>query len=141
MIFLGRPFFLLQISQIVKNKFNIIILLLFVFYASNETFASWIKFDGAQFSALDKITARIEKLELNLNDEEVLGSLTIILKSCQNRPPDYLPESAAYVEIYDKLNKNYEEGTLIFSGWMFSSSPAISALEHPIYDIFLISCK
>ena len=123
-----------------KIKFNIKILL-FIFFASNETFASWITFEGAQFSALDKITARIEKLELNLNDEEVLGSLTIILKSCQNRPPDYLPESAAYVEIYDKLNKNYEEGTLIFSGWMFSSSPAISALEHPIYDIFLISCK
>ncbi len=123
-----------------KNKFNIIILL-FIFFASCETFASWIKFEGAEFSALDKITARIEKLELNLNDEEILGSLTIILKSCQNRPPDYLPESAAYVEIYDKLNKNYEEGTLIFSGWMFSSSPAISALEHPIYDIFLISCK
>ena len=123
-----------------KNKSKII-LLLFIFFASNETIASWIKFEGAQFSALDKITARIEKLELNLNDEEVLGSLTIILKSCQNRPPDYLPESAAYVEIYDKLNKNYEEGTLIFSGWMFSSSPAISALEHPIYDLFLISCK
>ena len=123
-----------------KIKFNIKILL-FIFFASNETFASWITFEGAQFSALDKITARIEKLELNLNDEEVLGSLTIKLKSCQNRPPDYLPESAAYVEIYDKLNKNYEEGTLIFSGWMFSSSPAISALEHPIYDIFLISCK
>ena len=123
-----------------KIKFNIKILL-FIFFASNETFASWITFEGAQFSALDKITARIEKLELNLNDEEVLGSLTIILKSCQNRPPDYLPESAAYIEIYDKLNKNYEEGTLIFSGWMFSSSPAISALEHPIYDIFLISCK
>ena len=123
-----------------KIKFNIKILL-FIFFASNETFASWITFEGAQFSALDKITARIEKLELNLNDEEVLGSLTIILKSCQNRPPDYLPESAAYVEIYDKLNKNYEQGTLIFSGWMFSSSPAISALEHPIYDIFLISCK
>ena len=123
-----------------KNKFNIITIL-FIFFASNETYASWIQFEGAQFSALDKITARIERLELNLNDEEVLGSLTIILKSCQNRPPDYLPESAAYVEIYDKLNKNYEEGTLIFSGWMFSSSPAISALEHPIYDIFLISCK
>jgi hypothetical protein len=125
----------------VKNKFYIILLLLFIFFAANETYASWIKFEGAQFSVLDKITARIEKLELNVNDEEVLGSLTIILKSCQNRPPDYLPESAAYVEIYDKLNKNYEEGILIFSGWMFSSSPAISALEHPIYDIFLISCK
>ena len=123
-----------------KNKFNIITIL-FIFFASNETYASWIQFEGAQFSALDKITARIEKLELSLSDEEVLGSLTIILKSCQNRPPDYLPESAAYVEIYDKLNKNYEKGILIFSGWMFSSSPAISALEHPIYDIFLISCK
>ena len=123
-----------------KNKFNIITIL-FIFFASNETYASWIQFEGAQFSALDKITARIEKIELSLSDEEVLGSLTIILKSCQNRPPDYLPESAAYVEIYDKLNKNYEKGILIFSGWMFSSSPAISALEHPIYDIFLISCK
>ena len=123
-----------------KNKFNIITIL-FIFFASNETYASWIQFEGAQFSALDKITARIEKIELSLSDEEVLGSLTIILKSCQNRPPDYLPESAAYVEIYDKLNKNYEKGILIFSGWMFSSSPAISALEHPIYDLFLISCK
>ena len=124
-----------------KDKFNKIITFLFFFLASSETYASWIKFEGAQFSALDKITARIEKLELNLNDEQVLGSLIIVLKSCQNRPPDYLPESAAYVEIYDKLNKNYEDETLIFSGWMFSSSPAISALEHPIYDIFLISCK
>ncbi len=124
-----------------KDKFNKIITFLFFFLASSETYASWIKFEGAQFSALDKITARIEKLELNLNEEQVLGSLIIVLKSCQNRPPDYLPESAAYVEIYDKLNKNYEDETLIFSGWMFSSSPAISALEHPIYDIFLISCK
>ncbi len=124
-----------------KLKFNSIIIIWFLFIFSNVSYASWIKFDGAQFSALDKITARIQKLEINLNEEEVLGSLTIILKSCQNRPPDYLPESAAYIEIYDKLNQNYDDGNLIFSGWMFSSSPAISALEHPIYDISLTSCK
>jgi hypothetical protein len=125
----------------VKLKFNSIIIIWFLFIFSNVSYASWIKFDGAQFSALDKITARIQKLEIHLNEEEVLGSLTIILKSCQNRPPDYLPESAAYIEIYDKLNQNYDDGNLIFSGWMFSSSPAISALEHPIYDISLTSCK
>lgn len=124
-----------------KLKFNSIIIIWFLFIFSNVSYASWIKFDGAQFSALDKITARIQKLEIHLNEEEVLGSLTIILKSCQNRPPDYLPESAAYIEIYDKLNQNYDDGNLIFSGWMFSSSPAISALEHPIYDISLTSCK
>ena len=124
-----------------KLKFNSIIIICFLFIFTNVSYASWIKFDGAQFSALDKITARIQKLEIHLNEEEVLGSLTIILKSCQNRPPDYLPESAAYIEIYDKLNQNYDDGNLIFSGWMFSSSPAISALEHPIYDISLTSCK
>lgn len=120
------------------NKFFISLILIFSFKISN---ASWINFEGAQFNALDKITARIKKLEIYLNEEQVLGSLTIILKSCQNRPPDFLPESAAYVEIYDNLNQNFNDNNLIFSGWMFSSSPAISALEHPVYDISLISCK
>ena len=118
--------------------FFLSIVLIFSFNLSN---ASWINFDGAQFNALDKITARIKKLEIYLNEEQTLGSLTIILKTCQNRPPDFLPESAAYVEIYDNINQTFNDHNLIFSGWMFSSSPAISALEHPVYDISLISCK
>ena len=119
-------------------KFFLLLILIFTPTISN---ASWINFDGAQFNALDKITARIKKLEIYLNEEQVLGSLTIILKTCQNRPPDFLPETAAYVEIYDNLNQTINDNNLIFSGWMFSSSPAISALEHPVYDISLISCK
>ena len=103
--------------------------------------AAWIKFDTAQFKALDKITARIKKLDINVNEEQDLGTLIIKLKSCQNRPPDYLPDSSAYIEIYDKMNLNDNDTGLIFSGWMFSSSPALSALEHPVYDISLISCK
>ena len=122
-------------------KFIKLFISLTLIFSLNISNASWINFDGAQFHALDKTTARIKKLEIYLNEEEVLGSLTIILKSCQNRPPDFLPESAAYVEIYDNLNQTFNENNLIFSGWMFSSSPAISALEHPVYDISLISCK
>ena len=122
-------------------KFIIFFLSLILIFSLNISNASWINFDGAQFNALDKITARIKKLEIYLHEEQVLGSLTIILKSCQNRPPDFLPESAAYVEVYDNLNQTLNENNLIFSGWMFSSSPAISALEHPVYDISLISCK
>ena len=122
-------------------KFVKFFLSLILIFSLNISYASWINFDGAQFNALDKTTARIKKLEIYLNEEQVLGSLTIILKSCQNRPPDFLPESAAYVEIYDNLNQNFNDNNLIFSGWMFSSSPAISALEHPVYDISLISCK
>ena len=122
-------------------KFIKLFISLILIFSLNISNASWINFEGAQFNALDKITARIKKLEIYLNEEQVLGSLTIILKSCQNRPPDFLPESAAYVEIYDNLNQTINENNLIFSGWMFSSSPAISALEHPVYDISLISCK
>ena len=97
--------------------------------------------EEAVLNEFDKITARTKKLEISLNEEENLGSLIIILKSCQNRPPDYLPESAAYIEIFDLLNQSEDKQNLVFSGWMFSSSPAISALEHPIYDISLVSCK
>ena len=122
-------------------KFIKFFLSLILIFSLNISYASWINFDGAQFNALDKITARIKKLEIYLNEEQVLGSLTIILKTCQNRPPDFLPETAAYVEIYDNLNQTINDNNLIFSGWMFSSSPAISALEHPVYDISLISCK
>ena len=112
----------------------------FIFFYQDSN-SEWLDNKSAEFNALDKITARTKKLEISLNEEENLGSLIIILKSCQNRPPDYLPESAAYIEIFDLLNQSEDKQNLVFSGWMFSSSPAISALEHPIYDISLVSCK
>ena len=113
-------------------------LALFFYQDSNS---EWLDNKSAEFNALDKITARTKKLEISLNEEENLDSLIIILKSCQNRPPDYLPESAAYIEIFDLLNQSEDKQNLVFSGWMYSSRPAISALEHPIYDISLVSCK
>jgi len=122
-------------------KFKYIFIYMFFLGFCFSAQASWIKFDIAQFKALDKITARIKKLDINVNEEQDLGTLIIKLKSCQNRPPDYLPDSAAYIEIYDNMNLNDDDTGLIFSGWMFSSSPALSALEHPVYDISLISCK
>ena len=125
--------------MILKFKYFAIYIFFFGFFFSAQ--ASWIKLNTAQFKALDKITARIKKMDINVNEEQDLGTLIIKLKSCQNRPPDYLPDSAAYIEIYDKMNLNDNDTGLIFSGWMFSSSPALSALEHPVYDISLISCK
>jgi len=124
---------------ILKFKYFSIYLFFLGFCFSAQ--ASWIKLETAHFKALDKITARIKQLDIIVNEEQDLGTLIIKLKSCQNRPPDYLPDSAAYIEIYDKMNLNDNDTGLIFSGWMFSSSPALSALEHPVYDISLISCK
>ena len=123
------------------RKFNFIISFSLALFFYQDSNSEWLDNKSAEFNALDKITARTKKLEISLNEEENLGSLIIILKSCQNRLPDYLPESAAYVEIFDLLNQSEDKQNLVFSGWMFSSSPAISALEHPIYDISLVSCK
>ena len=123
------------------RKFNFIISFSLVLFFYQDSNSEWLDNKSAEFNALDKITARTKKLEISLNEEENLGSRIIILKSCQNRPPDYLPESAAYIEICDLLNQSEDKQNLVFSGWMFSSSQAISALEHPIYDISLVSCK
>ena len=103
--------------------------------------SEWISAELAEFKAMDKITARISKLNIHLDRRIELGTLIIKLKSCQTRPPTSSPESAAYLEIYDLINKNEDDSGIIFSGWMFSSSPSLSALEHPVYDISLISCK
>tara|TARA_B100001175_G_C19122966_1_gene455203 strand:+ start:93 stop:467 length:375 start_codon:yes stop_codon:yes gene_type:complete len=103
--------------------------------------SEWIAANQAEFKAMDKITARISKLSIDLDRRSELGTLNINLKSCQTRPPTLSPDSAAYVEIFDKINNGYEKSKMIFSGWMFSSSPALNALEHPVYDISLISCK
>ena len=120
------------------NIFTILIVAIFI---NLDSYSEWLKNSSAEFNTLDKITARTKNIEINLNEDAALGSLIINLRSCQNRPPDFLPESAAYVEIFDTLNQSLEEKNLVFSGWMFSSSPAISSLEHPVYDISLVSCK
>ena len=120
---------------------NLFILLIVAIFINLNSYSEWLKNSSAEFNTLDKITARTKNIEINLNEDTTLGSLIINLKSCQNRPPDFLPESTAYVEIFDTLNQSLEEKNLVFSGWMFSSSPAISALEHPVYDISLVSCK
>jgi len=120
---------------------NLFILLFVAIFINLNSYSEWLKNTSAEFNTLDKITARTKNIEINLNEDTTLGSLIINLRSCQNRPPDFLPESAAYVEIFDTLNQSLEEKNLVFSGWMFSSSPAISALEHPVYDISLVSCK
>ena len=118
--------------------FLVFLFFLFNVYAANS---EWISTEQAEFKAMDKITARISKLSIYSGSNSDLGTLIINLKICQTRPPTLSPDSAAYVEIFDTIIKGDEQSRMIFSGWMFSSSPALNALEHPVYDISLISCK
>lgn len=89
--------------------------------------------------ALDKITARITELELPLGQEIRFGTLAIRAKYCRTRPPIETPETFAYLEIDDLKRSGDVER--VFEGWMVASSPALNALEHAVYDVWVIDCK
>ncbi len=93
----------------------------------------------ALLQGLDKITARVSKFEAPVGAPVRFGTLSIRVRDCEKNPPEETPESAAFVEI-DEMRRGAEKARL-FSGWMFTSSPALSALEHAVYDVNLLDCK
>jgi len=88
---------------------------------------------------LDKVTARISTIDAPLNQAVHFGTLEIVPHACFKAPPEEEPESAAFLEIDDV--KPGEPKVPLFTGWMFASSPALSALEHPVYDVWVLDCK
>jgi hypothetical protein len=66
------------------------------------------------------------------------------VKNCQKTPPEEIPETYAFIQIDDlKLGSQREDSKQerVFSGWMLSSSPAISALDHSVYDVWVLACN
>ncbi len=87
---------------------------------------------------LDKITGRTNTVNAEVGSEFEFGTLTIKVNVCKTRPPEETPENSVFLEITD--NPPMGESKKIFGGWMFSSSPALSALDNPVYDIWLLKC-
>jgi hypothetical protein len=95
---------------------------------------------GAILQGLDKVTARISTLEATVGQTVSFGSLSITVRRCQRSRPDQKLERAAFLEI-DNVDPGSKDKKRVFSGWMFMSNPAISALEHPVYDVWVKDCK
>lgn len=93
----------------------------------------------AVFAALDKVTGTITTREVAIDATTTFGTLTLRPRVCYSRPATEEPKTTAFVEI-DEAEVN---GTLkrVFTGWMFAESPALNALEHPVYDVWLAGCK
>ena len=119
-------------------------LIAFMFLACGAVSAQttvWLDGRVATMQALDKITARISTLSAPVGEARQFGTLEVTIQRCAFHPPEEAPENAAYVVIRDLGYDLSDEPAEVFSGWMFSSSPAISALEHPVYDITLLACS
>jgi len=93
----------------------------------------------AVLQALDKVTARVSKLDAPIGMPVQFGTLVVTVRACHKTPPEEPPEAAAYLEIEER--RPNETATTRFRGWMFASSPGLSSLEHPVYDIWVLDCR
>jgi hypothetical protein len=93
----------------------------------------------AVFAALDKVTARISRFEVPLNETVKFGALKVTPRICFSRPPTERPKTTSFVEVDEILLDGAEKR--IFTGWMFAQSPGLNAVEHPVFDVWLTDCQ
>ena len=114
---------------------------------------------GVRVRALDKVTGQATDISLKIGQTTTFGRLSLTVRACYAAPPEDTPESAAFIEIRSlgpspnsrgaKERKEKGEKAIadprtaptVFSGWMYASSPGLSALEHPVYDVWVIQCS
>jgi len=94
----------------------------------------------ATFAGLDKITGRITRFDVYIDETVLFGALEITPRACYNRPSS---DSVQRVSAFLEVNQMSLDGSSerIFTGWMFADSPALNAVDHAVYDVWLIECK
>lgn len=93
----------------------------------------------AEFSGLDKITGRIIKFDVLMDETVQFGALQVTPRVCHTRPPTEPAQTTAFVEVDEITLAN--QIRRLFTGWMFAASPGLHAVEHPVYDVWLVDCK
>ncbi|MGI9513476.1 MAG: DUF2155 domain-containing protein [Anderseniella sp.] len=110
-----------------------------VVLASGPLGAQAIQNPLAVFAGLDKITGRITTFEIPVDEVRRFGALNVYPRICNSRPPTEEPKTTSFVQVDENLLSG---GTRrIFSGWMLAESPGLNAVEHPVYDVWLIGCR
>ena len=128
-------------NMLLGNQINnfLLSIFIFIFLLPNQIIAETISGNSVVLGGLDKITAKFTDFEINIGESKKFGTLSIKIFQCRKRPPEEIPEDFVLLTVNDMINP--DNPLLIFSGWMFSSSPSLSALEHPTYDIRIKECK
>jgi hypothetical protein len=124
-----------------KIKINLL-LFSFVFYFCLITSSVSQKASDSVFTSLkilDKISSKNTLVKLKNGELTIFKDLSIKSLKCKNSEFDDNPEVIAYIQVKDLTDKNNDE-VFTFNGWMFSSSPSIAPFDHPVYDVWLVSC-
>jgi hypothetical protein len=107
--------------------------------ATSPVSADTIANPVAAFSGLDKITGRITKFDVYIDETVQFGALQITPRVCYTRPPTETQRTSVFVEVDQVSLKG--QITRLFTGWMFADSPALNAIDHAVYDIWLVDCR
>lgn len=94
----------------------------------------------ATFAGLDKITGRITRFDVYIDETVLFGALEITPRACYNRAPTETQQrTSAFLEVDQRSLQGVSKR--IFTGWMFADSPALNAVDHAVYDVWLVECK
>ena len=124
-----------------KNNFKLIYLVFLVYFCQvfNVYPQNDLEGDFTNIKILDKISSKNTLIKLKNGELKQFKDLAIKSLKCKNSKFDDNPEITAYLQVRDLTNKNNDE-VFVFNGWMFSSSPSIKPFDHPVYDVWLVSC-
>ena len=92
----------------------------------------------ASFKLLNKTTNKVSTKDILVSSKISWETLNIEVLYCGSTPPTEIPEDYVLIDVYDTINN---ENTNIYKGWMISSSPDVTPLENPIYDLWLVDCS
>ena len=133
--------FLKKNIKLGKIRFNSILVILFFTFFITLSLKSEISLEGnfTNIKVLDKISSKNILIKLKNGEEFRHKDLLIKSMKCKNSEFDDNPEVTAYLQVSDLTNKKKDK-VFVFNNWMFSSSPSIVPFDHPVYDIWLVSC-
>ena len=125
-----------------KKKKNInlglLIRVTFFFLLPLTVSAETIEKKYASFKLLNKTTNKVSTKDILVSSKISWETLNIEVLYCGSTPPTEIPEDYVLIDVYDTINN---ENTNIYKGWMISSSPDVTSLENPIYDLWLVNCS
>lgn len=110
----------------------------------STAYANNLMGEAVVLRALDKVTATTQDFTVPVGDSLTFGSLRVDVKHCEKRPPEDIPETYVFLQIFDSKRDGKGEDAepeKVFSGWMLGSNPALSALDHGVYDVWVLECK
>ena len=124
-----------------KNNFKLLFVVFLVYFCLVLESNSRTNLEGTftDIKILDKISSKNTLIKLTNGEIKKFKDLAIKSLKCKNSEFDDNPEITAYIQVRDLNNKKNDE-VFVFNGWMFSSSPSITPFDHPVYDVWLVSC-